>query len=401
MARRTNKYREAADRKARELLRASGDEQLQEIEVTAERIVIAKETAEPEENISEVEPTQDELDGARNYKYPLTMEQEGFPSKIIFKVIKVEGADVFEKTGITKLYAPIADALDRLTGEKASVSEENLDTQEAKKIVEDSNIKKSELVSYENNTGGEELGRVTLPLQVGLKYNDVANYNSQASLGVIGAAAESALNGQNPFAGATDNMGNITSAAKALVSQSVAKNIGSVLGVTAGLTLGGKAQGAVVGSVAGANVGEGLGAGVTSATRVTSAPNFRTLFKDVQMRSFSFDFKMIANNREESRAIRDIIKFFRQELYPEKIALGTSGVALAYKFPNMFEIEVKNRFGQNPGFKFQRCYLQNVSTSFNETTQAMFVDGSFIEASISLQFIEIVALDKQKIRAGY
>lgn len=401
MALRTNKYREAANQKARELLRAGRGEELQEIEVTAQKIVIAKETAEPEENISETEPTLDDLDRARNYKFPLTMEQEGFPSKIIFKAIKVEGVDVFEKTGITKLYDNIKSGIDRLTGENASVSEENVEPEEADKIIEDSKIKKTELVSYENNTGGEEVGRVTLPLQVSLKYSDVANYNTTTGLGVIGAAAESALNGQNPFAGATDNAGNLTSAASRLVSQSVAKNLGSVLGAAAGFALGGKAQGAVVGGVAGSNIGEGLGNAVTSATRVASAPNLRTLFQNVPMRNFTFDFKLVANNREESQVIRDIIKFFRQELYPEKIPLGTSGVPLAYKFPNMFEIEVKNRFGQNPGFKFQRCYLQNVSTTFNETTPAMFVDGSFLEASISLTFTEIVTLDKQKVRAGY
>lgn len=401
MATRTNKYREAANQKARELLRAGRGEELQEIEVTAQKIVLAKETADPDDNVSDAEPTLEDTDRARNYKFPLTMEQEGFPAKIIFKVIKVEGKDVFDETGITKLYDNVKSGIDRLTGEKASVSEENLDAEEADKIIEDSKIKKSQLVSYENNTGGEELGRVTLPLQVGLKYNDVANYNSQASLGVIGAAAESALNGQNPFAGATDNMGNITGAAKGLVSQAVAKNIGSVLGAAAGFALGGKAQGAVVGGVAGAGVGEGLGNAVSSATRIASAPNYRTLFKDVQMRNFAFDFKMIANNKDESRVIKDIIKFFRQELYPEKIPLGSSGVPLAYKFPNMFEIEVKNRFGVNPGFKFQRCYLQNISVSFNESTQGMFVDGSFIEATLNLSFIEIVALDKQKVRAGY
>lgn len=393
MARRTNKYREAQDLRTRA-------NTLREIEVTAEKIVLAKETAEPEENVSEVEPTLDDQDRARNFKFPLTMEQEGFPAKIIFKAIKVEGADVFEKTGITKLYDSIKSGLDRASGEKASVSEENVEPSEADKIIEDSKIKKTELVSYENNTGGEEVGRVTLPLQVSLKYNDVANYNSQASLGIIGAAAESALNGQNPFKGATDNLGNLTGAASALVSQAVAKNIGSIAGAAAGVA-GKSILGAGFGYVAGANLGDGLGNAVTSATRVASAPNLRTLFQNVQMRSFSFDFKLIANNREESRAIRDIIKFFRQELYPEKIPLGTSGIPLAYKFPNMFEIEVKNKFNQNPGFKIQRCYLQNVSTTFNESTQGMFVDGNFIEASISLQFVEIVALDKQKIRAGY
>ena len=92
---------------------------------------------------------------------------------------------------------------------------------------------------------------------------------------------------------------------------------------------------------------------------------------------------------------------FREELYPEKIPIGASGVPLAYKFPNMFEIEILNRFKKTLGFKYQRCYLRSVQVTFNESTPGLFSDGEFIEASLSLDFDEIVALDKQKIKLGY
>ena len=110
---------------------------------------------------------------------------------------------------------------------------------------------------------------------------------------------------------------------------------------------------------------------------------------------------MIANSPEEARAIKNIVQMFREELYPEKVPIGNSGVPLAYKYPNVFEIEVKNRQGGNPGFKIQRCYLQKVDTTFNETADGMFNDGSFIEVGIALGFTEIVALDKDKVRQGY
>jgi len=144
-----------------------------------------------------------------------------------------------------------------------------------------------------------------------------------------------------------------------------------------------------------------LGGAVGGATRIASAPNARSLFKSVGMRKFSFDFQMVANSPEEQKQIKAIVKMFRQELYPEKIAIGSSGVPLGYKFPNLFEIEVKNKFGQNPGFKIQRCYLENVTTAFNETSRGMYSDGQFIDVSVAVTFVEIVALDKQKVRLGY
>ena len=253
-------------------------------------------------------------------------------------------------------------------------------------------------MSYENNTGGVDIGSITLPLQNPLRYADVVNYGS-AKLGLV-AGAESALLGQNPFEGATDNAGGLTSAGSAMAAKLIARNAAGIAAAGAGLVSGGLAGG-ILGAAAAGGIGEGLEGSVSSATRITGAPNERTLFESVQIRPFQFDFTMIANSREEARAVKSIIQMFRQELYPEKIAIGASGVPLAYKFPNIFQIEVKNRFGDNPGFKFQRCYLKDVQTTFNNTANGMYEDGSFIEAQLSLQFIEIVALDKQKVRQGY
>jgi len=388
MAKRTNAYRGAQDERTH-------NNALREIEVTAKPIVIAKETVTEEQNISETTPTFEDLESKRNYKFPLTLEQEGFPAKIIFRAKKIEGVNALEAAGLTKLTESIFNNL-----EKTSIAEEGLSAQESNRIISDSNIKRKETLSYENNTGGTPYGSVTLPLQIALRYNDVVTYSSQ-SLGVIGGSAEGAMTGQNPFAGATKGDGSLATGASALVAQTIAKNVGSIVGAAAGLGFGGKLVGAGLGAVAGSNVGEGLGNAVKSATRVASAPNLRTLFDNVPIREFSFDFELVANSEEESKAIKDIIKFFRQELYPEKIPLGTSGIPLAYKFPNVFEIEVQNRYGQNPEFKIQRCYLRSVITSFNEVARGMFVDGNFVSANISVAFTEIVALDKQKIRAGY
>ena len=282
-----------------------------------------------------------------------------------------------------------------------SLGEEQVSSKEQKQIIEDSNVKQSELVSYENNTGGEEYGTITLPLQKSLKYSDVAQYKG-ASLGVMGGIGEDVLSGKNPFAGMSNANGQLGKTASALAAKMVAKNAGAALGVAAGSLKG--APGAILGGAVGSGLGDQAETAVSSATRIASAPNIRTLFEQVDLRNFTFDFKMIATSPQESVAIRNIVKMFRQELYPEKIALGTSGVPLGYKFPNVFEIEIKNRYSglnSNPGFKIQRCYLKNVETTFNETATGLFSDGNFVEVSVSLSFTEIVTLDKQKVRDGY
>ena len=369
-------------------------------------------TKEQETVLHEEEAPEDEeidLDATRNFFYPLNMS-DNYPAKIIFRVIKIDGeaGDILGNIGesFSKIYDQAKDAVVDLAAgafgqTQESLGEEQVSSKEQKQIIEDSNVKQSELVSYENNTGGEEYGTITLPLQKSLKYSDVAQYKG-ASLGVMGGIGEDVLSGKNPFAGMSNANGQLGKTASALAAKMVAKNAGAALGAAAG-GLGG-IGGAVLGGAVGSGLGDQAEAAVSSATRIASAPNIRTLFEQVDLRNFTFDFKMIATSPQESVAIRNIVKMFRQELYPEKIALGTSGVPLGYKFPNVFEIEIKNRYSglnSNPGFKIQRCYLKNVETTFNETATGLFSDGNFVEVSVSLSFTEIVTLDKQKVRDGY
>lgn len=350
----------------------------------------------------------DAEDAARDFYYPLGVKND-YPATIVFQVLKIEPESVLGDiaNSAKRIYDQVSNSLGETTDELSSNFESRKTTAskkaarkeqaEKQKAIRDAKIPKTGLVSFENNTGGEPLGRITLPLQQPLEFSDAASYNS-ASLGTIGGAIEGMMQGSNPFAGISEQQG-LLGTAGALAGQVVAKNAGAIAGTLAGSA--GGIGGAVVGFVAGSNVGENLEGAVKSATRVTSQPNERTLFEKVSMRNFGFNWKMIARSAEEQQQVKNIIKMFRQELYPEQISIGSSGVPLAYKFPNVFQIEVKNRQNNHLGFKFQRCYLEKVDVTFNETARSLYSDGNFIEVSISLGFTEIIALHKDKIRRGY
>ena len=358
--------------------------------------VLAQETAAEKED-TDKGPTKEDLQRQRNYRYPLSLS-ESFPATIIFKVIKIDGVDHFETAGIKKIYNQAKEVLGFADKESESVADQNVDQDTKAKIVADSNEKPKELVSYENNTGGEEMGRITLPLQNRLSYSDVANYDPNATVGILGGLGEDLALGRNPFEGANQG-GSLTTAAGALAAQALAKVAAAGVGFGAGAAAS-KLGGGIVGGLVGGSLGEGLGTAAQSATRVATAPNYRTMFQNVSIRApFVFDFKLVPSSSEEMYEIKNIVKMFREELYPEKITAGASGVPIAYKFPNLFEIEVRNRFGSNPGFKIQRCYLREVQTTFNENF-GMMADGNFNSVTLSLSFVEIVALDKQKVSDG-
>ena len=243
------------------------------------------------------------------------------------------------------------------------------------------------LNSYENFQGGDAVGTVMLPLMRGVQYTDGVNYTqgtTQTGAGIIRALTPD---------GADEN-GRITEATAGLAAQLTAR-------------LAGTAVGGAVGGLIGAGIGtiltEGVGNAIKESTRVTLNPNLRTLFEGVNMRSFSFPFRMLAKSEKESLEIKKIIQFFRREVYPESNNVDGT-VPFAYTFPNIFEINILDGKQKNPGFDVQRCYLQSVQTNFNQTSTGMFEGKNrnyFIEVDMTLNFIEFATLDKNKVREGF
>jgi len=388
-----------------------------------EENVLAEESLPDAENEQATDPSVEALEANRKFKYPLTLSAS-YPARIIFKAKKVEGVDLADKIGsgfssllkgivatgraITGIPADgpvtgaIADAVEQGKNNEsatASVADQEVDAETKQDIAKSEKEVEQSLMSYENKGPGVTVGQVTLPLPRDLRFSDNAQYET-ANLGTIGGSLEGALEGQNPFAGATQQ-GQFLRTSSAIAAQAIAKGVGEATGAAIGAAVGRGTAGAIVGTSVAGGTFDGMSPAVRSATRIATAVNQRTLFSQVNIRNFAFAFKMIANNEQEAREIKNIVKFFRQELYPEKIPLGESGVPLGFKFPNMFEIDIKNRFGENPAFKIQRCYLRDIQTSFNATAAGMHTDGQFIEVDISLSFQEIVALDKAKVRDGY
>lgn len=142
--------------------------------------------------------------------------------------------------------------------------------------------------------------------------------------------------------------------------------------------------------------GQELEAGVRSATRTSANPHKRSLFRDVGMRTFTFSFALAPSSAAEAAAVNSIIKFFRFNLYPEKI-LGKS----TYKFPSIFDIKFYYNGEMTNVPKIKDCYLVSFATNFNPNNGAMFEDGNFSETEIALTFQEERPLDREDIADGF
>lgn len=139
-------------------------------------------------------------------------------------------------------------------------------------------------------------------------------------------------------------------------------------------------------------------AGLKLQTGVTTNPNTRSLFKQVNMREFQFNFKMIARSKQEQDQIKKIVQFFRSELYPEDIpvTIGGQEISLGYLFPNKFNIEFEYD-GKTIAHKVKPCFLRSVDTTYNASQMAFHDDGEFLEVDMNLNFTETVTLSKKDI----
>ena len=234
-------------------------------------------------------------------------------------------------------------------------------------------------------TVGERVGQISLFLPPEISFQDGVAFDEVSFDSLAGRTALGALESGNSF------------------------TVGSLLGDVAessidavrSLFSGGEAARAVALRVA-QNSGNREASGIASlATQTAINPNKRVIFKSVNLRTFQFTFTMIPTSPEEAEAVKQIVKRFRTELYPEEISatVGGTTVPFGYKFPNRFLISFVHA-GRPIATKLKPAYLDNVSTSYNKGGAGFFPDGNFTETTISLSFKEYSTLNRQDVEEG-
>ena len=154
---------------------------------------------------------------------------------------------------------------------------------------------------------------------------------------------------------------------------------------------------------------EGVEGAVKQNVGVTINPNTRSLFKNVAIREFAFQFKFIAKSQREADEVRNIVKFFRTELYPEALLVQNPdskfSVAIGYKFPKKFIITPMYNNSPIPDTKILPCFLRDVSVVYNPSGQSMHGGDNphFTEIDMSLAFTETRTLTRQEVEmeGGY
>lgn len=319
----------------------------------------------------------------KQLKFPID-NQDQYEAFIRFKVKKIEP----EQISVKSLVA----------AKKAAASSDNAAAPVESAFADDaaaSDRRNRGQKNSRNQLRGSNSGKVMNPrrlidgsfidlyLPVALQFSDALEYEG-VDLGRIGGAIEGSVkNGGS----AMDTMGAMAKAGIAGFTDAFSGNISPEVARLAAVGIVGKASASAAGAI-------------KSATRVTTNPNTRTVFKGVGIRTFSFTFSMIPTSVAEAQRIKDIVYLFRSEIYPEVIREAATGIPLGYIFPNVFSIGAHYK-DKSIGFKYLDCYLTGMQTSFNPSSMTMMRDGNFQQTDISLSFTEMRALDKTDIWQGY
>lgn len=199
---------------------------------------------------------------------------------------------------------------------------------------------------------------------IGFSVPDGATYN-QADLGIVGGATDAAVDtatGQREIGSAQN--------AKDLAGAVITKAVSS---------------------------GGTIGAASLIQSGTASNPYTNVAFQGTVLRSFNFPFKLIAESSDEAEQIRLIENTFRKFLYPD-----TQDSEFLLKYPPLFKIEFVTKVGDNmlrnkfmPFINY--CYLLNMTTTFNETTNLFHTSGQPTEVSLSLTFQESKAMIRKDL----
>jgi len=315
--------------------------------------------------------------GKERLNYPFT-DRETYQGRVIFTARKTENENIFNKT----LDALIGAYVDQTVS--SNLKGDNRIFQEAaRKNTRENLVAEDDRVTYKSKLplriGSGRKCTLYLPMSMG--FQDRVTYNN-IDLGILGAGTEAALQ-----AG-----GDLYPALKKAFFDAFS-GIGDMINY--GLA----SPGAQVAAMRIASkLNTGVAGAISSTTGIALNPNKRSILAGPEIRTFRFTFKMIPDSHEEAEEVKKIVRFFREEMYPE--SQREAGINAAFRYPSIFDIQMKYK-GKDVATYIKPSYLTDVAVVYNQSSMAFHSDGNFQETDITLTFTETVALTAQDIVDGY
>ena len=219
--------------------------------------------------------------------------------------------------------------------------------------------------------GGRSKGTVTLPIQSGIKDQNAAGWGEDSMTAIDIAKAGVALNTitsgisglDKSLTEIKDQLQGSTADFQTLAASAFAEKAANVKGLLA------RTQG------------------------VIQNPNLELLFQKPTLRPFSFQFKMSARNPEEAAEIVKIIRFFKQNMSPQKGG-GSGGTSanLFLKAPNTFQIHYMHKGTEEHPYigRPKECAMTSFEVDYTpDGNYSTLRDGFMTSYTISMSLKEL------------
>ena len=137
-----------------------------------------------------------------------------------------------------------------------------------------------------------------------------------------------------------------------------------------------------------------VGQGVLAGAGIARNPHLAQIFTGSDFREHNFQYKLIARNKQESQALKNIIKKFKYHMAPRYSAAGHF-----FEYPEEFDIQL--RAGRYM-FNFLPSVLKSFNVNYTGEGQPVFFEDGAAPYSVTLNmtFAETTIVTKREISKG-
>lgn len=219
-------------------------------------------------------------------------------------------------------------------------------------------------IRFSCRDGKEPGATIDLPIPRGVKFSDGGEYGTK-DLGAEAAVAGDLSNAVN-----SPSIANLAKGGAALGGTAIANKIIDAVG--------------------------DHGSALSFYSKKIVPSNTNTIFKGNTMRTFSFDFTMVARTAADTSAIRDIHQTLRRFIYAGA-ADGIQG-KLINSYPPVWTIEFFTNESESVYYpKIFSCYMTGVDCSLGNLSIAKMANGAPIDVELSVNFQETRVLNRNDI----
>ena len=138
--------------------------------------------------------------------------------------------------------------------------------------------------------------------------------------------------------------------------------------------------------------------GISKLTGLAPNPRKEQLFKNVNFRTFSFDYQFYPRDPQEAQNVLNIIYQFKLHMHPEFKDANN----FLYVYPSEFDIFYYNGTQENMNInRHTSCVLTDMVVNYSPNGQfTAFEGGMPTQINVTLTFKELATLTKEKIQDG-